>query len=262
MFKAILTALLTAATVSACVFVPTSLYNNSTPNRDLDESNRSYAVLPAPPSEVPGGKEDVFRYNFVLNEQRSVRPGEAVLRVQAFKKYETLLSQMRLDEKAEIQTETRKIVLSPGVYPIYGIIETEGEPYYLLAPRGSLFPVIDMSGVLQNRMMDRLGSTSAVSFLPERVKLTPKNVRLKRVVQKRENSLPFTDYEIVYDGIKNNMMAFFAKYSVPGTNGEQGHFETLTYPKDATTISLRGGLIRIIRADREKLDYVVLTNPK
>lgn len=262
MFKAVLTALLTAATVSGCVLIPTSLYNNSERNQAMEEENRSYAILPPPPTEVPGGQENVYRYNYVLNEQRIARTGDAVLRVQGFKSYEFLSSKMILEQKAEAYIDAQKVAFAPGEYPIYGIIDPEKEPYFLLPSRGNLFPVVDMHGVLQTFFMYRVNGEAKVSPLRDRAKLTPRLVRFKRVVKKRENTIPFTDYEVVYDGIKNNMISLFVKDNVPGSNGAQGSFDTLSFPKDSTMISVRGALIRIIRADREKLDYIVMTNPK
>lgn len=262
MFKAILTALLSAATVSACAFVPTSLYNNSERNQNMDEENRAYAILPPPPREVSAGQERVYRYNYVLNEQRIARIGDTVLRVQGFQKHKWLHSKMVLDQKAEIRIEGQTIVLSPGEYPIYGVIESDKESFFLLPSRGNLFPMVDMSGVLQNRFMYRVNGEAKASSLRGRAKLTPRQVRFKRATTKREDSLPFTDYEVVYDGIKNDMISLFVKDNVPGSNGEQGSFGTLAFPKDATMISVRGALIRVVRADREKLDFIVMTNPR
>ena len=66
------------------------------------------------------------------------------------------------------------------------------------------------------------------------------------------------DFEVIYDGIKNNQIVLFYKDSVPGTNGGTGSFDTLSFPADATMISVAGRLIRIIRADREQITYIVV----
>ena len=68
----------------------------------------------------------------------------------------------------------------------------------------------------------------------------------------------FIDFEVIYDGVKNNQIVLFYKNAVPGTNGNAGSFDTRGYPADSTLISVEGRLLRILHADRDQMTYIVV----
>ena len=72
--------------------------------------------------------------------------------------------------------------------------------------------------------------------------MSPRGASFKRVYSSTMDTIPFIDFEVKYDGIKNNQIAFFVKDAVPGTNGNAGSFDTVYYPADSTLIMLKGRL--------------------
>ena len=88
--------------------------------------------------------------------------------------------------------------------------------------------------------------------------ILPESAYMKRAMTYDQEKIPFLDFEVVYDGIKNNRIILFYKDAVPGTDGASGSFDTLGYPADSTMISVAGRLLRIIRADNEQITYIVV----
>ena len=247
--------------LSSCVLVPDSWFNDASNEKLFDSSAaRSYTIMPPPPETIFNGTETVYQRNYILNKRMIAHVGDPVLRIQAFTKQNYVKSKMMLEEPVDFQTAFEHIKMPAREYPIFGMFELDGESYFVLPPQGNIYLLADMSGVIQQRFLHQIRDSEKVSVFREKGKLTPKRPRLKRISESFENKTPFVDYEVLYDGIKNNQITFFFKHAVPGTNGEQGSFESLAYPKDATFISLAGAQIRIIRADKEKLEFIVLKN--
>lgn len=247
--------------LSACILVPDSWFNDASNEKLFDSAPaRSYTIMPPPPETIFNGTETVYQRNYILNKRMIAHVGDPVLRIQAFTKQNYVKSKMMLEEPVDFQTAFEHIKMPAREYPIFGMFELDGESYFVLPPQGNIYLLADMSGVIQQRFLHQIRDSEKVSVFREKGKLTPKRPRLKRISESFENKTPFVDYEVLYDGIKNNQITFFFKRAVPGTNGEQGSFESLAYPKDATFISLAGAQIRIIRADKEKLEFIVLKN--
>ncbi len=247
--------------LSACVFFPDSWFNDAANEKLFDTSSaRSYTILPPPPATTFLGTETVWQRNYILNKRMIAHIGDPVLRVQGFTKQTYVTGRMILNEPVEFKTDLEYIKLPAREYQIYGMFEMNGDSFFVLPPQNNIYMLADMSGVIQPRFLYRIRNSEKVTLFRDKAKITPKSVRLKRITESFENKTPFVDYEVLYDGIKNNQMTFFFKRAVPGTNGEQGSFESLAYPKDSTMISLQGAMLRIIRADKEKLEFIVLKN--
>ena len=247
--------------LSACVLLPDSWFNDASNEKLFDSAPaRSYTIMPPPPETIFNGTETVYQRNYILNKRMIARVGDPVLRIQAFTKQNYIKGKMILEEPVDFQTAFEHIKMPAREYRIFGMFELDGESYFVLPPQGNIYLLADMSGVIQPRFLYRIRNSEKVTLFRDKAKITPKSVRLKRITESFENKTPFVDYEVLYDGIKNNQMTFFFKRAVPGTNGEQGSFESLAYPKDSTMISLQGAMLRIIRADKEKLEFIVLKN--
>ena len=249
--------------LSSCVLVPDSWFNDASNEKLFDSSAaRSYTIMPPPPETIFNGTETVYQRNYILNKRMIAHIGAPVLRIQGFTKQNYVTGRMMLEEDVEFKTEYEFVRLPAREYPIYGMFEINGDSFFVLPPQNGVYLLADMSGVIQDRFLHRIRNSDKVSLYREKGKLTPKRPRLKRMAESFENKTPFVDYEVLYDGIKNNQITFFFKHAVPGTNGEQGSFESLAYPKDSTIISLAGATMRIIRADKEKLEFIVLKNAR
>lgn len=247
--------------LNGCIFMPDLVEGRIIDQKRLYEAGVPLSIQPPPPDDIFTGTETVYQRNYVLNERMIARVGEPVMRVKAFRKQNFVKSEMILENEVTVTSVFENFTLKPKAYPIFGMIELERVPYFVLEPIKNVHLMVDMSGVLQTSLLYDIRDSDKVQLLTDKVKFEPKNPYLVRQKISRESKLPFTDYEVVYDGIKDNQISLFHKYAVPGTKGEKGSFDTYTYPADSTMISVEGALIRIIRADPEQIEYIVMKNP-
>lgn len=253
--------LLVLPVLASCAVIPDEWIGGSKYETDMSDLSRSYTIFPPPPETVFTGSETVYQRNYVLNERMTARVGETVLRVQAFRKENFVSHKMRLDKAVNVKTAFEKFTMPAGEYPVYGSFEMNNETFFVLPERKHVYILVNMSGELQPRFLYAMKNSDKVSVFPDKAEFTPANVRMKRAAFSNQAKIPFMDFEVVYDGIKNNQIVLFHKDSVPGTDGAAGSFETYVYPADATMISVDGALLRIIRADKEKLEFIVIKNP-
>lgn len=242
--------------VASCAFVPDVWTSKSFDA--MQSPARSYSILPPPEQSVFTGSKTVYQNNYVLNQLTSAKVGETVLRVQAYKKDDFISGDLRLDAPVTIKIHTDEIKLAAKRYPIYGMFELDGQPYFVLPKQGHYYFLVDTHGVIQTRFLYDMKGSDKVTLFNDRAMLFPETARMKRVTYFEQSKIPFLDFEVVYDGIKNNQIVLFYKNAVPGTDGGSGSFDTLVYPADSTMISVKGRLLRIIRADREQITYIVV----
>ena len=242
----------------SCSFIPDEWYEDSQGFRDIHTPSRSYTILPPPPETIFTGSETVYQNNYVLNETYVAKIGEPVLRVRAFKKDNFITREMILENPVNVTIDNEEMTLPAKKYPIFGIFENGAETFYVLPKYTHFYFLMNMSGELQPLFLYEIKNSDKVTVFPDRAKYSPVGARMKRVSIFEQPQLPFLDFEVVYDGIKNNQIVLFYKNAVPGTNGNTGSFDTLAYPKDSTMISVEGRLLRILRADNEQLAFIVI----
>ncbi len=244
--------------LASCALVPSEWYEDSQEIREIHGPANSYTILPPPPETVFTGSETVYQNNYVLNETMVARLGEPVLKVRAFKKYNYVSREMILENSATVTVETEKMTLPAKKYPIFGIFEYGDETFYVYPKYKHFYFLTDMHGKFQPLFLYEIKNSDKVTIFREKAKFSPPEVRMKRYSFSRQEKIPFLDFEIIYDGIKNNQIVLFYKDAVPGTDGNAGSFDTLAYPADSTMISLKGRLLRILRADKDQIAYIVV----
>lgn len=244
--------------LASCALVPSEWYEDSQEIREIHGPAYSYTILPPPPETVLTGTETVYRNNYVLNETLVAKVGEPVLRVQAFKKRNYITREMILEKPVTVMIETEKMTLPAKKYPIFGTFEYGNETFYVYPKYKHIYFLTDMNGIFQPMFLYEIKNSDKVTIFTEKAKFSPSDARMKRYSFSSQEKLPFLDFEIIYDGIKNNQIVLFYKNAVPGTNGGAGSFNTMSYPADSTMISLEGRLIRILHADKEQISFIVL----
>ena len=242
----------------SCSLMPNEWYEDSQGFRDIHQSAASYSILPPPAETIFTGSETVYQNNYVLNETMLARVGEAVLRVQAFKKDNFVSREFVLEKPVTATVYSTEMTLPAKKYPIFGIFEQGNETFYVLPKFNHMYFLLNMHGELQSKFLYEMKGSDKVTIFPDRAKFSPSTVRMKRVFTSEQQKLPFLDFEVIYDGIRNNQIILFYKNAVPGTNGGSGGFDTLAYPADSTMISVEGRLLRILRADKEQMSYIVV----
>ena len=241
----------------SCSLIPDEWYEDSQSFMNNSTPARSYSILP-PPQEELLSKETVYRNNYVLNETYVAKIGEPVLRVQAFRKDTFFIPEMVLEKPVTATVFVSDITLPARKYPIFGIFEKNLETFYVLPKVNHIYFLVNMKGELQKQFLYEIKNSDKVTQFTDVAKFTPASPKLKMMTRSRQEEVPFLDFEVVYDGIKNNQIVLFYKNAVPGTNGNSGSFDTLAYPKDSTMISVEGRLLRILRADNEQISFIVV----
>lgn len=244
--------------LASCAFVPDEWLGTSVAVEKMSSSARSYTILPPPPSSVFTGSQTIYQNNYVLNETMSAKVGETVLRVKAFKRDNFVSDELRLEKPVTIKIGHQQMVLPAKKYEIFGIFEQGDKTYFVLPKYKHFYFLVDMDGVLQRQFLYEIKGSDKATMFPEKAQFFPESARMKRELFFEQAKIPFLDFEVVYDGIKNNQIVLFYKDAVPGTDGGSGSFDTLGYPADSTMISVAGRLLRVLRADKEQISYIVV----
>ncbi len=107
----------------------------------------------------------------------------------------------------------------------------------------------DKVGYVKN---DRL-----ILMLPDYVPY-PENLYFEPIVtSKTEQTKPVKGYDIKYGGIKLDRM-LFTYYDYSNSNGTDGRFENISFPKNQKMIDIYGVGIKVLHADNQKLDYILM----
>ncbi len=244
--------------LASCAFMPESWLGLSEGQQEMFSSARSYSILPPPPQLIFTGSQTVYQNNYVLNETASAKVGETVLRVQAFKKDNFVSDEFILERPVTIKIGNDEMKLPAKKYQIFGIFEQGDQTFFVLPKYNHYYFLVDMNGQIQRQFLYEIKGSHKVTLFPDRAMILPESAYMKRAMTYDQEKIPFLDFEVVYDGIKNNRIILFYKDAVPGTDGASGSFDTLGYPADSTMISVAGRLLRIIRADNEQITYIVV----
>ena len=162
----------------------------------------------------------------------------------------------------------RTVVLSsatiPSIFKERQKIDVLGEVYidnnkYLVIPTemSDFYAFIDSKGELWNRVGELVDGDRIVLvdtiFMPN-----PDAVKFISVQTTRsEQSIPTKGFDIKYDGIRLDRIWFtFLDYN--SSAGERGEFENISFPNKPGLIDVNGMGFRVLAADNDKIDYIVL----
>ena len=256
MFKPVAASVLLFLTAGCVLFTNTSL---ETADQTLfNQSATEYDLQPPPPATVFVGSETVCQKNYKINERLVIKNGESVLRVKAYRKHNYIHKKMRLEQELILKSKIEDFKIKPKEYPIYGILNMRGETFFVFVIDAKMRFVTNLDGVVQPILLyhSLKSPENRVNIISDPVSVSPKGAYLTRIMSFREEKIPSTDYEIIYEGIKDGKITLFYKYAVPGTNGGKGSFDTYTYPLNTTMLSLKGVLFRVLRADNEQIELL------
>ena len=131
---------------------------------------------------------------------------------------------------------------------IYRLIPSELENFvYMIKPDGSFY---DEMGQIRNGRLAILDAT----FVP-----SPDNLRMETVKFTRsEQTKPVKGFDIKYQGVNLDRMMFtFYDYS-RYKDDDIGEFEDISFPLARSVININGVKIKVLNADKHKLEYVLL----
>lgn len=250
--------LLTAGILSGCSFNASDL--NIWPERNQwVESFSTYPVNFTSKEPQLVSSEYVDEKSIKYNEPQSVYLGATVLsnKVYRINKYRENL--LRANEDGIMNSasvpdrifanRTYKVIGTTVVDGVeYRLFPTFSEKYvFMVKPDGQLF---DEIGQIRNGRLAVLDAT----FVP-----TPDTLRMYPVkTSKTEQTKPVKGFDIKYDGLRDGKMWFTVlDYSQAADNG--GSFENVGFPKrDGVVINIVGNKIKVLSADEQKIEYMVL----
>lgn len=247
-FTSIFSSLLTG-----CIFI-----SDKTEDSYLSNKIDSFSLTPPPPATQATAPTPILDKNYELNSHLSAGFGETVLRVIGYYQRNFIHGSLENTTTITFSSNFDSFTIPVGQHSILGTITYKNEPFYVIGPFNKKYILLDKSFYAQKEVLFKGTNDSKYSLLKNYTKMSPRGASFKRVYSSTMDTIPFIDFEVKYDGIKNNQIAFFVKDAVPGTNGNAGSFDTVYYPADSTLIMLRGTKIRVIRADSKQFDYIVI----
>ena len=142
--------------------------------------------------------------------------------------------------------------------PVLGAVQIDGVEYrlipselegfvYMVKPDGSFY---DEMGQIRDGRLAVLDAT----FVP-----SPDNLRMEPVkLSRNEQTKPVKGFDIKYQGVNLDRMMFtFYDYS-QYQDADMGEFEDISFPLARMTVNINGVKIKVLNADKHKLEYVLL----
>ena len=130
----------------------------------------------------------------------------------------------------------------------YRLIPSEWNTFvYMLKPDGTLY---DEMGQIRDGRLTILDAT----FVP-----SPDNFRIEPIkVSRTEQTTPVKGYDIKYQGVNLDRMVFTYYDYAQSQSDDQGTFEELSFPVSRTVVDINGVKIKVLNADKQKLEYILL----
>lgn len=138
-----------------------------------------------------------------------------------------------------------------------GEVKINGRYYLLITPQNDgNIALIDENGYFANMVAqlyrgELLISNEAAVVRPENLGVTmDKDVR-------EATGTPQPQFEIKYDGLENDMMAFiYTDYS--NATSSQGYFQRFVFPKEQSLVNINNVKFKIMDVYPERIEYMIL----
>lgn len=243
--------------LNACAFIPD--YSSDIPlDRNYVKLNKTYTTS-IYPQDFYLGERMILKKNYTLKKREYIRPGDRIIRVESYRQKEFEHNSFVLPYDVEMRFVVGKFKFPAGTYRVIGTTIIDGEKLLVLESKYKYFLLMRENYTLCDFSLYEKEKGSGIYIRPnEQITFYPKNPRLTKKSSVRRDEVPVDEYEVVYDGVKDNKMIFFYKKPVFGTDGSTGIFETITFHADEPVIKILGVTIQVIRADADHLEYVVL----
>lgn len=149
------------------------------------------------------------------------------------------------------KANTEMKVEGDKIYRPIGEVKIDGSYFLLFDPQrdGRVF-LIDSAGQVIPKMGHIDGNDLILS--KEIVVVSPSGLRMIPANPKVSNSAPQKHFEIKYDGIKNETMAFIY------TNYENNTVQRFTYPEGRKTVDINGVKFNILKASPDHVIYMII----
>lgn len=202
--------------------------------------------------------EFIDEKNFKLNESMTAYKGYSVLNNKVYRKdfYSQIYVRPNVDGALNSASIPHKFITTEK-YKLIGDVYI-GDTYYRLIPSEleNFVFLIDEKGYFYKKMGEIKGDNLVLLnslFYPYPENLHMVNVR----TSKSEQTKPVQGFDLKYDGVRLDRI-WFTYLQFNDENGQRGTFENMSFPINSGLIDINGIGFRVISADNNKLEYMVL----
>lgn len=202
--------------------------------------------------------EKVEENNFKLNQAQTVSKGQSVLTNKIYLKEYYAKEFLKANKNGVLNSSSLPVVIKADKqYHITGEVTIDGTKYFLIpceledyrmlmTEDGSFYSKI---GQVKDGYLILLDT----EFFPY-----PADLRLKPIVASfSKETESVTGYDVRYDGVRLDRIWFtYMDYSQP--NG--GEFANISFPNKPGLIDINNIKFRVLKADNEKITYMVLAD--
>lgn len=194
-----------------------------------------------------------------LNTVLTSYVGYSVVDKKMYSKNTYTTEEVQVAKSGTIIGSSSNISLKKGeVKKVAGSVILNEKEYLLLPvePAGYYILMNNQTGKLLNRMGRLKGDRLTV--LDAKYNIAPKDFGFKVVNKARsKETAPELGFDVKYGGIKDGKMVFtYLDYSQ--MKGNRGYFEDITFPIDQQNVEIEEAGFRVIKADKDKIEYVIL----
>ncbi|MBE6443352.1 MAG: hypothetical protein E7020_01635 [Alphaproteobacteria bacterium] len=212
-----------------------------------------------------GGEEFIAsqalrEHDYTLNKAITVQKGDAILSDKTFNKdtYRTWI--YRPNKKGAINNHAFPMKLdNKKEYDVVGWSKVDGVRYSLLdSGLDDYVFLFDEHGNFYNKAGKI--DDGVLKILDEEIFVYPSDVKMQTIAKMRDEVSNIKNgYEVKYGGVKLDRIWFdYMDYDQDYNSG--GEFEKISFPNKPGLIMLNGKGLRVLKADKDTITYMVLTD--
>ncbi len=206
--------------------------------------------------------ETIEENSYKLNESATAYKGYSVLSNKIYQKDYYEEDYVKPNKNGALNSSSLPHKFSANQkYKFVGEVKINGSRYRLIPSEldGFVF-LIDDEGAFYRQMGQIKGGTLILldsEFFPY-----PEDLKMVNISTSRsEQTKPIKGFDVKYDGVRMERIWFtYLDYS--DSDGEKGTFENISFPNKPGLIDINGVGFRVLQADEDKIQYMVLKDEK
>lgn len=195
--------------------------------------------------------------NYKLNQSLTAYRGYSVFNHKTYRKDTYQSSFATLNKDGALSGNSVSPTYKKGQHiDLLGEVKIDGVLYRMVPTEDEGFvTLVDEEGRFYNRMAKLDGSR--VMLLDTEYEVFPEDLRLIEVTNSSSRQTrPINGFDVKYDGVRHDRVWFtYLDYS---GKEDGGKFENISFPNKPGLIEINGIGFRILQADDEHIDYMIL----
>ena len=253
-----LSCLLAVLVLSGCIYAGDNDFFS--PRKDFFTAINGYLIEWASSEPKLAKTEIVEENNFKLNESMTAFRGYTVLNSKIYHKDTYAEMLLRPNHDGVMHSVSVPMEFSANKnYDVRGFVTIDGADYRLIdSGLKGFYILIDRDGAFYQKIGQAKGNY--LVLLDTKYYITPDDLRMVEVVNTNSTQTkPRKGFDLKFDGVNANRIWFtYLDYSNDKDN--KGFFENISFPLNAGVIEINGIGFRVLRADNDRLDYIILKN--